>query len=224
MGSRRPPSDLHNADVFSDPGGGFAAARDAATDPAALIAGSAVAAIVTDPRRPDNPIVACNAAFEALTGYARGDVLGRNCRLLAGPETDPADAAVLRAAIRAARPVIGQILNYRRDGTPFRNAVMIAPVFGPDGSPIWFLGSQVEVAPARAPTNDAFDARDRLARLNDRQQKVLAAMARGALNKQIAWDLGVSERTVKLHRAAMMRVLGVRTSADAIRLAVEAGL
>jgi DNA-binding NarL/FixJ family response regulator len=48
-------------------------------------------------------------------------------------------------------------------------------------------------------------------------------MARGKLNKQIAWDLGLSERTIKMHRAAMFRALGVKTSADAIRVAVEAG-
>ena len=212
MGSMRPPDDQRQADIASA----------LSADPEALIAGRAVAAIVTNPRLPDNPIVACNAAFLTLTGYARGELLGRNCRLLAGPDTDPATTARLRNAIRHAQPVMAEILNYRRDGTPFRNAVMIAPVFGRDGTPMWFLGSQVEVAARPQPPEG--DALIRLAQLNERQRKVLAAMAQGALNKQIAWDLGVSERTVKLHRAAMLRMLGVKTSADAIRLAVAAGL
>lgn len=49
-------------------------------------------------------------------------------------------------------------------------------------------------------------------------------MARGRLNKQIAWNLKISEKTVKMHRAAMLERLGGVTSAEAIRLAVEAGL
>jgi DNA-binding NarL/FixJ family response regulator len=53
---------------------------------------------------------------------------------------------------------------------------------------------------------------------------VLVGMAGGKLNKQIAYDLGLTERTVKMHRAALFRALGVRTGAEAIRIAVEAGL
>jgi DNA-binding NarL/FixJ family response regulator len=49
-------------------------------------------------------------------------------------------------------------------------------------------------------------------------------MARGLLNKQIAWELKISEKTVKMHRALMIERLGVGTSAEAIRIAVEAGL
>jgi DNA-binding NarL/FixJ family response regulator len=48
-------------------------------------------------------------------------------------------------------------------------------------------------------------------------------MAAGKLNKQIAYDLGLTERTIKMHRAAMLRALGVRTGAEAIRIAIEAG-
>ena len=49
-------------------------------------------------------------------------------------------------------------------------------------------------------------------------------MAKGKLNKQIAYDLGLSERTVKMHRAAMLRSLELRSTAEAIRIAIEAGL
>ena len=48
-------------------------------------------------------------------------------------------------------------------------------------------------------------------------------MAAGKLNKQIAYELGISDRTVKMHRASVLTSLGVRTSADAIRMAIEAG-
>jgi hypothetical protein len=53
---------------------------------------------------------------------------------------------------------------------------------------------------------------------------VLELMARGLLNKQIAWELKISEKTVKMHRSLLLEQLGVATSADAIQIAVEAGL
>ena len=59
--------------------------------------------------------------------------------------------------------------------------------------------------------------------LTPRQREILIQMADGKLNKQIAWDLGLSERTVKMHRAAMFKALDVRASAEAIRIAIEAG-
>ncbi|MBM3595064.1 MAG: histidine kinase, partial [Alphaproteobacteria bacterium] len=66
-------------------------------------------------------------------------------------------------------------------------------------------------------------AHDLIETLSPRQREVLKQLAAGKLNKQIAYDLGISERTVKMHRAAVLSALGVRTSADAIRLAIEAG-
>jgi FixJ family two-component response regulator len=67
------------------------------------------------------------------------------------------------------------------------------------------------------------EAREKIETLSDRQRQILVEMAAGKLNKQIAWELGLSERTVKMHRSAVIKGLDVRTSADAIRIAVEAG-
>ena len=61
-------------------------------------------------------------------------------------------------------------------------------------------------------------------RLTRRQRQILAALAKGMLNKQIAHELCLSERTIKMHRAAMLRALELNSSAEAIRLAIEAGL
>jgi PAS domain S-box-containing protein len=187
-----------------------------------MIAESAVPAVVTNPRLPDNPIVDCNDAFMALTGYAREEIVGRNCRFLRGAGTDGASTDLIRAAIRDSRPVLVELLNYRKDGTPFRNALMIAPIFAADGSVEWFLGSQMAV---QEPGDQrAEDATALIATLTERQRAVLVGMAQGRLNKQIAYDLGLTERTVKMHRAAMLRALNVRTAAEGIRLAIEAGL
>jgi PAS domain S-box-containing protein len=190
-----------------------------------MIATSAIAAVISDPRLPDNPIVECNDAFTTLTGYSRDEIIGRNCRFLAGADTEPALTEQIGAAVRERRPVLVEILNYRKDGRPFRNAVLVAPIFGADGSLEYFLGSQMEVAvPAEALPARGEAAATQIAALSPRQHAVLVGMAGGKLNKQIAYDLGLTERTVKMHRAALFRALGVRTGAEAIRMAVEAGL
>lgn len=186
---------------------------------------SAIAAVLSDPRQPDNPIVECNRAFEELTGYSRDEILGRNCRFLSGPGTEPWLTEALRTAIRRRQPIMVEILNYRKDGSTFRNAVMIAPVFDADGDLQHFLGSQVEVPDDLARASDARRkiAHEKVAALSARQRAVLVQMAAGKLNKQIAWEVGLSERTVKMHRGAVLRALDVRTTAEAIRIAIEAG-
>ena len=190
-----------------------------------MIATSPIAAVISDPRLPDNPIVECNEAFVALTGYQSEEIIGHNCRFLTGERTEPWLIEMLRNGIRRRQPVMVEILNYKKDGTPFRNAVMVAPIFDAEGELEYFLGSQVEIAEDVARANDARReaAFDRIAALSRRQREVLLQLAAGKLNKQIAYELGLSERTVKMHRAAVFVSLGVKTSADAIRLAIEAG-
>ncbi|WP_068076926.1 PAS domain-containing protein [Novosphingobium lentum] len=190
-----------------------------------MIASSPIAAVMSNPRLPDNPIVECNDAFVALTGYQSEEIIGHNCRFLSGAGTEPWLTEMLRNGIRRRQPVMVEILNYKKDGTPFRNAVMVAPIFDGEGELEYFLGSQVEIAEDVARANDARReaAHDRVAALSRRRREVLLQMAAGKLNKQIAFELGLSERTVKMHRAAVFEALGVKTSADAIRLAIEAG-
>lgn len=190
--------------------------------PQDLIANSNVAAVVSDPRQPDNPIIACNEAFMQLTGYGEDEIVGRNCRFLRGDRTEPEQTAMLRDAVAQRRPVMVELINYRKDGTPFRNAVMIAPLFDERGDLRYFLGSQMAIDDAGANRHE--QARARIEALSRRQRQILEALAKGRLNKQIAFDLGLTERTIKMHRAAMLRGLGVRTVAEAIRIAIEAGL
>lgn len=187
---------------------------------------SPIATVISNPRRSDNPLELANPAFCALTGYSESEIVGRNCRFLAGELTEPWITNLIRDAIGARRPVLVDILNYRRDGSPFRNAVLVSPLFDEDGNLAWFLGSQVDLG-SDSPTY--FDARRSRAvsmvkSLPARRRQVLELMARGLINKQIAWELKLSEKTVKMHRALLLEQLGVATSADAIRIAVEAGL
>ncbi|UPG71332.1 PAS domain S-box protein [Roseomonas gilardii subsp. gilardii] len=124
---------------FPDPGLPFLAA-----------AGHSQAAMVlTDPSRPDNPIVFANAAFLQMTGYAAWEVLGRNCRFLQGPGTDRGTVAALRDAVHEARDITVELLNYRRDGTPFRNEVHVGPLRDAQGHVRYFLATQHDVTVAR---------------------------------------------------------------------------
>jgi PAS domain S-box-containing protein len=186
---------------------------------------SPIAMVVTNPRQRDNPIEVVNEAFCQLTGYNEPEILGRNCRFLAGAGTESWITDHIRMGIETKKPVLVDILNYRRDGTPFRNGVMVVPLFADTGELAYFLGSQVDLG-----ADDPMALSSRRARasalvqaLPVRQREVLQAMAQGLLNKQIAHQLGIAEKTVKMHRALLLERLGVRTSAEAIRIAVEAG-
>jgi len=190
------------------------------------IAFSPLAMVISNPNKADNPIEVTNPAFLALTGYAEADIVGRNCRFLAGDRTDEAVTERLRQAIAARRPVLTEIVNYRSDGSAFRNGVMITPLFDEEGDLAWFLGSQVDLGPpqAGALVERHANASRLVAALSPRQRQILTLVAKGLLNKQIAYELRISEKTVKMHRALMLERLGVATSAEAIRIAVEAGL
>jgi PAS domain S-box-containing protein len=106
--------------------------------------------VISDPNLPDNPVIYANAAFEKLTGYSREEVVGKNCRLLKGPDTDPATVDIVRKAVRERRPCIVQLLNYRKDGTKFWNSLVISPVFDAKGCLAYFVGSQTDITPVKA--------------------------------------------------------------------------
>jgi len=102
--------------------------------------------VVTDPSQPDNPVVDVNPAFERMTGYSKEETLGRNCRFLQGPESDPATIALMRAATSEMRESQAVVRNYRKDGTPFWNEIKITPVRDSvTGKVIHFVGVLTDV-------------------------------------------------------------------------------
>ena len=187
---------------------------------------SPIAAVISNPRLADNPIIATNRAFCELTGYADSEIIGRNCKFLAGPATEPWLTDRIRAGVREHRPVLVEILNYKRCGTPFRNAVLVAPVFDSSGALSYFLGSQVELAEddIGPNSNRHYLAVERVKLLTPRQREILQMIAAGHRTKQIAYALTLSEKTVKMHRSLLLANLHTSNIADAIRIAVEAGL
>ncbi|WP_432574659.1 PP2C family protein-serine/threonine phosphatase [Kineococcus sp. SYSU DK005] len=105
---------------------------------------SGLAMAISDPTRTgptaenpdgeDDPLIWVSPSFEQLTGYTAAEALGRNCRFLQGPDTDPGVVAHLRAGIANAETVSATVLNYRHDGTAFYNHLVISPVFDAQGS------------------------------------------------------------------------------------------
>lgn len=98
--------------------------------------------LIADARQPDNPIVYASAGFERMTGYRMDEALGKNCRFLQGRDTNRDTVAKLREAIAAGRPCSVEILNYRKDGTAFWNALSLNPVHDDGGSVSYFVGVQ----------------------------------------------------------------------------------
>ncbi len=187
---------------------------------------SPIATVVSDPTQADNPLIAVNAAFCALTGYTEAEVIGRNCRFLRGPDTENGQTEKLRTAVYGQHAALAELINYRKDGSPFRNAVMIAPLFDDDGKLELFVGSQIEVLPEEGSIGlvRQQQAAQIVDRLSPRQREILQQMARGFRTKQIAYRLSLSEKTVQMHRMLMFKKLSTSNAADAVRIAVEAGL
>ncbi|KQN91453.1 histidine kinase [Sphingomonas sp. Leaf67] len=105
--------------------------------------------IVTDPKQDDNPIIFANPAFLQMTGYAAVEVLGRNCRFLQGPETDPETIAEISDAIRQRRETSVEIINYKKNGSAFWNALFVSPVLDGEGELRYFFASQLDVTRRR---------------------------------------------------------------------------
>ncbi|MGY1643650.1 EAL domain-containing protein [Geodermatophilus sp. SYSU D00703] len=101
---------------------------------------------IVDVRLPDQPLVYVNPAFERLAGLPREEVLGRNCRFLQGPDTDPVAVTEVRRAIAAGEEWRVTVLNHRGpERTPWWNELHVTPVPGPDGEVAQYIGVQVDV-------------------------------------------------------------------------------
>ncbi len=115
----------------------------------AAVSATRMAMTITDPNKPDNPIVLVNDAFLTMTGYPADEVIGRNCRFLQGPDTDPEAVEAIREALRNCREIHLELINYRRDGSMFLNQLMIRPIFDDHGHIVHHFASQVDVSAIR---------------------------------------------------------------------------
>ncbi|WP_276314819.1 PAS domain-containing protein [Rhizobium changzhiense] len=105
--------------------------------------------VVTDARQPDLPIVLANESFLNLTGYSADEVVGRNCRFLQGEATSRTTVTEIRAAIAQHRDATIEILNYKKDGTPFWNQLHMSALRDDDGMVAYYFASQIDVTEHR---------------------------------------------------------------------------
>jgi PAS domain S-box-containing protein len=120
------------------------------------------ALIVADMHEPGAKLVSVNAVFERLTGWAKGDALGQNCRFLQGEGTEQEALAQLVDGLRSGAKVLVELTNYRRDGSSFRNRLTTCPVHDSDGVYRYSIGVLADALVLSAPQREKYE---RLCRL-----------------------------------------------------------
>ena len=134
--------------------------------------------VISDPNLPDNPLIYVNDGFERLTGYSRREVLGRNCRFLQGHGTDPTVLEHIRECIRERRECLVELLNYRRDNTPFWNRLSIAPLRDAKGRLTHFVGVQSDITARKLAEERLAAANTEILASNNRMKRDLEAAAK----------------------------------------------
>lgn len=136
-----------------------------------------MAICLCDPKQDDLPIVFANRAFRRLTGYSEEEILGRNCRFLQGPKTDPEPIARIREAIANEDVVVVELLNYRKNGTTFWNALHLGPIYNDQGELVYFFGSQWDVSDVRAARAEERHAKEMARELSHRMKNMFAVIS-----------------------------------------------
>ncbi len=161
--------------LASHPGDQFSGASGVLFERA--MAQTRMAICLTDPNQDDNPIVFANRAFRSLTGYDEEEIIGRNCRFLQGPDTGDASVGKMREAIDREDVVVVELLNYRKDGTTFWNALHIGPIYDDRGELAYFFGSQWDVSDVRAARSEERDARAMARELSHRMKNMFSVVS-----------------------------------------------
>ncbi|MFZ4479074.1 MAG: ATP-binding protein [Rhodoferax sp.] len=129
----------------------------------------------------DRLLTYVNDEAEKITGYARGELLGGSCSRLQGPDTDRQTVQRMRVALNGVQAFHGEILNYRKDGTPFWNELSITPVFDPAGGLQQFVGVQRDITARRQATAKLQASERLLSQEKDLLRDTIGSMAQGLL-------------------------------------------
>ncbi len=138
--------------------------------------------LITNPHLADNPIVYVNQEFTRVTGYARSAVIGRNCRFLQGEQTNINDVDSIRLGLENEESITQDILNYRANGEPFMNRLIVSPILDTEGQTQFYMSIQKELKPKDVSTSIAL-ADAQMVEIQNRVQSDLS-MIIGMIRKQ----------------------------------------
>lgn len=145
------------------------------------IAASSNGIIIVDARQSDNPTIFVNPAFEKMSGYSIGEVLGKNCRFLQGQEHDQPGLRILRQALKAGSSCKVTVRNYRKDGSAFWNELNISPIYDDEGALTHYIGIQMDVSQRIQSEEEQKQTNQLLATTSQAQAQFIAAGQRLAI-------------------------------------------
>lgn len=161
--------------------------------------------VICDARHDYAPIVLANQAFLDLTGYPAAEVIGRNCRFLQGPDTDPGAVQAIRDGLAARAEVNVELLNYRKDGSCFWNQLVISPIIDDSGQLLYYFASQKDVSARRQAEDSEHAERLLLMEVDHRALNALALVQSfvrlGRADSIEAYATTVQQRVDALARA-----------------------
>lgn len=180
---------------------------------------------ISDPESPDNPLIYLNDRFEEMTGYPKDEVLGRNCRFLQGEDSDPETVADMRDAIDAGESVSVELINYRKNGTPFWNKIDIAPILDDSGDISHFVGFQTDVTERKEAEFQVQRERENLEHLVDRINGVLGDVTAGVVEATSREEVEqvVCERITAIDAYSFAWVGGIELGGDRLTPRASAG-
>lgn len=181
-----------------------------------------MAICLSDPNGEDAPIVFANRAFRDLTGYEEDEIVGRNCRFLQGRDTDPKKVRKLGEALKREDVIVTEILNYRKDGTPFWNALHLGPIYDLEGKLVYYFGSQWDVTDVHAARAGEQQAKVLSRELSHRMKNMFAVI--GSIVNVTGRTRGIQEETREINERIQALGRAYETTLDdASRGAVEIG-
>jgi PAS domain S-box-containing protein len=160
--------------------------------------------VVVDAKADDLPIVYANQRFCEITGYSREEFMEKNCRFLQGPDTDPMVVRRIGKCLGRGIPFEGEILNYRKDGTPFLNQLRISLVRDRVGDVARFVGIVRDITKERQVSHEMLALKQTLSHISR-----VATM--GELTATIAHEINQPLTAIYNNADAALRLMNTDT-------------